>query len=399
MKFVLPAIFFLFSGALVSVWLVDRERRYMAFCGAGFAFIGAAVLMQAAFIPTNYGANIILSGSFYVSGAMLMGYGMLRRSALSLPLTFYAGVWSVIVGVIAYNYYIEESLINRVYILNLGLGVMFLVVAWRLRVLWHGQIWDRVLLVVAVFLAVHFFPRTLLTTQALVHVNDPKTFTNSVFWNLSMFSTAIIGASLGLILLVATGADMALGLRRERDTDTLTGLLNRRGLLSQFAMLRHAQPTVAGSVIVCDLDYFKNVNDTYGHHTGDIALEQFASVIRTFLEPHDLAARTGGEEFVLFLRDVSVEKAFITAESLCLKTRDTAFGTTLPELKLTCSCGVARLEAGEDLWAAVDRADKQLYSAKQAGRNRTFAEGVYFSSVVTPLHKADNTAVKIRKIV
>jgi diguanylate cyclase (GGDEF)-like protein len=162
--------------------------------------------------------------------------------------------------------------------------------------------------------------------------------------------------------------------RLEAVVDPLTGLLNRTALYQRFGELhQQAQMTAGGTTVgflVVDLDHFKRINDEHGHATGDAVLERLAYVMRNSLRAFDLVYRLGGEEFVVVLPGVGLEKAAEIAERL----RQAAARARPEGLEVTVSIGVG-VAAGkeldfDDLYA---RADAALYAAKESGRNRVHA--------------------------
>lgn len=159
-------------------------------------------------------------------------------------------------------------------------------------------------------------------------------------------------------------------LDRQARFDALTGLLNRHGMeerLQQTLPLVHPDAAPLGIVMI-DIDHFKRINDRFGHATGDMALRAVAAVLRARLRKSDIAARLGGEEFVLMLPGANAEDALRAASELVALVADTVFDTVG---RITISCGVAQMtpaDAGVD--AALRRADKALYEAKAEGRNR-----------------------------
>ena len=127
------------------------------------------------------------------------------------------------------------------------------------------------------------------------------------------------------------------------------------------------------SLLMADIDFFKKVNDTYGHQAGDIVLKKLADVFLLALRDIDFAARFGGEEFIVLLPETNAENALITAERLRASVND--IQVTLPQgevVKLTVSIGAASYaaSANDSLEKLIYEADKALYAAKEAGRNR-----------------------------
>jgi len=156
--------------------------------------------------------------------------------------------------------------------------------------------------------------------------------------------------------------------RFEAQTDSLTGLMNRRAL---FEAMGHASLGPRHAVVAFDLDRFKQINDRYGHAIGDEVLRRFADAVRDNIRDGDLAARTGGEEFVLVLRDASLQVATSTAERIRAIFAESLVETRNGPISATASAGVALVAAQDERFEeALNRADASLYRAKDGGRNR-----------------------------
>ena len=156
------------------------------------------------------------------------------------------------------------------------------------------------------------------------------------------------------------------------NTDALTGLYNRRHFDETLnaEVLRRRTPAAPHSLILFDVDHFKNVNDSYGHRTGDAVLKHLASVAKSQLTRDQLLYRTGGEEFAVFLANTPHSLALVTAELIRGAVETATFNVDGTPIQVTVSLGVAGLEAGDDITRLYQRADKLLYAAKAAGRNR-----------------------------
>ena len=126
-------------------------------------------------------------------------------------------------------------------------------------------------------------------------------------------------------------------------------------------------------VALLDMDDFKRLNDSLGHKAGDHALIHLSSVIQTTLRPSDSVARYGGEEFVLLLPDIELKEAVETIERLQRELTKKFFLHENERVLVTFSAGVALLNPEESLEDVVGRADKAMYHAKKAGKNRVFA--------------------------
>lgn len=163
-------------------------------------------------------------------------------------------------------------------------------------------------------------------------------------------------------------------LREQALHDPLTGLYNRRYLSETIEReiaiaIREQKPL---SVIVMDLDHFKNINDTYGHQVGDQFLTEFANLIENGIRKSDTACRYGGEEFLLVLPGTTLEDAAKRADEIRLECANFHIPHKGRKLKVTISMGVATFPLhGKKPEEIVIKADKALYSSKQNGRNRT----------------------------
>jgi diguanylate cyclase (GGDEF)-like protein len=166
---------------------------------------------------------------------------------------------------------------------------------------------------------------------------------------------------------------LAVQLKESADRDPLTGIHNRRWLARklpqtiEFAQ-RHQRPYAVGML---DIDHFKQINDAYGHLTGDAALVWVATQINCHLRKSDALVRVGGEEFLLLLPETDLPGARELAERICQQlARDRFASAGNPPLQITVSIGVAQLGPTDNADQLMNRADQGLYVAKQQGRNR-----------------------------
>ena len=263
-------------------------------------------------------------------------------------------------------------------------------------------LWGTVLGTIAVFYLRN--PRAFGTARLLLSVLAIDTFRNVVenayfgvyFGSLYGFFPAALGSVLGAphlviipkLLNIVAGA-VVLGLLLLRwlpafshdvailqdfaDTDPLTKLLNRRSFLvfARDTMEHFRRYRRSFGILMIDIDHFKVVNDVHGHGAGDVVIQGIASVIGLAVRPTDKVARFGGEEFVVLLREVSVEEMMIVAERIRTAVGSSPIRTNEFDLIVTVSVGCTMVGyADAQVEDVIDRADRALYLAKASGRNR-----------------------------
>ncbi|MCP4295645.1 MAG: diguanylate cyclase [Proteobacteria bacterium] len=152
-------------------------------------------------------------------------------------------------------------------------------------------------------------------------------------------------------------------------TDLLTGVMNRRSFIiaSEEEIKRSERYGTPLSMIYCDIDFFKLINDQHGHAVGDEVLKKFAKTLKENLRSSDYLGRWGGEEFIILTTEIDL----VSAEKLSEKLRQKIMELSIqPVEQVTCSFGVAEKKGGELFEALCERADQALYQAKESGRNK-----------------------------
>ncbi len=158
-------------------------------------------------------------------------------------------------------------------------------------------------------------------------------------------------------------------LRIRADTDSMTGLLNRNAFLERIKPLNKLSPCSA--FLVVDADNFKNINDIYGHHAGDKALQEIVEALKAPLRDDDILARIGGEEFALFLPQTDTQEAISLAEQLRATVENIRFMPVHSLIyPLSISVGIAMSDGTYTTSQLMRMADQSLYQAKAKGRNQ-----------------------------
>jgi len=203
---------------------------------------------------------------------------------------------------------------------------------------------------------------------------NSRTFSDEMYNQLiiqTLFFTPAFLALITIFIFLSYMKDIQKILLEEASTDSMTGLYNRRFVIKQgkkllSSALRH-EHTMA--LIMCDIDKFKSVNDTFGHSVGDQAIVEFANILEQTVREEDIVARIGGEEFVILFPETELNEALDFAEKIRANTQAISINTQQGELKFTASFGVSNFD-DMDIKSNFKKADKALYRAKESGRNK-----------------------------
>jgi diguanylate cyclase (GGDEF)-like protein len=182
-----------------------------------------------------------------------------------------------------------------------------------------------------------------------------------------------------------SNARMVQKLETMATTDGMTGLLNKRAMIEQAEQKISAAARFGRklSVLVTDIDFFKKVNDTYGHDIGDVVIKGLGDILRKHKRTTDVVARFGGEEFVVLCEQTDENGAMLLAERIREELQKTVFATPHGKLQVTCSLGVATFpEAGNDWESMFKAADDALYISKRGGRNQSTLHSIRRTSEV-----------------
>lgn len=234
--------------------------------------------------------------------------------------------------------------------------------------IWFGILWGLPIPLVTLLIQIHFLKASGGENLCLTAITSP------VQW-FFLVHPLLFGMIFGVLGTIRNDQDAQLKgmikkLEQLSTLDPLTGLSNRRYFAHIFhdECARSLRRHEAMSLLFLDLDHFKRVNDDYGHHFGDLALQATAGCLKNQCRPYDTIVRWGGEEFVILLRDNDEQAAQHFAERI-RQAVQRGVDPALP-FHLTISIGLAQYQENDSLQDLIDRADKALYHAKQTGRNK-----------------------------
>jgi diguanylate cyclase (GGDEF)-like protein len=345
-----------------------QRRQILVMIGASY-LIDAALLMTYAYagtIPATIGPAFAVCGLIFVVGSIALselGFNeRFRDHYLVAP----------------------QSIINMVIMLAFTwiapeVGVMFLCTLFVVFSFSSLRATPQQTAIVWTAMALGLAGLFLLTDKpiAMPHGNHIERFATMTVFVLTIGRCMFIGIFSSALRqsLYKSGVDLKEAYKRIEELselDDLTGSFNRRCIMSvldEEIARAHGSQTPC-SVALIDLDWFKRINDTYGHPTGDEVLRTFAITVFANIRPIDKFGRYGGEEFLLLLPDTSGEGAARILDRLRAIIADLDWSAFSPGMQVTISAGIATLKPNETPDIILARADSALYAAKARGRNR-----------------------------
>ena len=363
----LTAICFAIAFAVVSTR--SRSRVAALWIAAGFAVASLSALCEILVAYTDLTKPWAIGAFATVLGGMILlrcGIGELYGSRTSPALAL--GFFLAGIGVDLLIYDLPRGTPLQAFTYQAPFGLVMMSSAVAVFASTRRLAIDRALGALLVVTSVHFFAKAGLA----VLVGSGRTAKDYIGTNyalISQSSTAILIVAVGLTLLSVFVLGIMAEERSNSERDALSGLANRRGFDSGVTAAIARAPAASHSFIICDLDHFKNINDTYGHQAGDEVIRSFGSLLRMSAPNKSVVGRIGGEEFAIFLPATTVDMAAMFAQALRRGVEELSI-SGLPEAgSVTASFGVAELRPGVDQIDAMRDADIALYEAKRAGRN------------------------------
>ncbi|MCV9960507.1 GGDEF domain-containing protein [Pararhizobium sp. BT-229] len=230
---------------------------------------------------------------------------------------------------------------------------------------------DLILMALLLLTAAHFASKVYLAVTFGAGSNA-QAYLASTYALVSQSLGAVLVVSTGLTLLAVIVVEIMDDAKANSEIDPLSGLFNRRGFNERVdQILSRPISTYPHCVILCDLDHFKAVNDTYGHTAGDQVILSLGRMLKQCAPPEAICARFGGEEFAIFLPSTSETTGYLFAQGLRGSFSSLAFPGLPEDVRVTASFGVCGIESTAiSIADAINRADAALYDAKRNGRNR-----------------------------
>ncbi|MGE8233079.1 MAG: diguanylate cyclase domain-containing protein [Stenotrophomonas sp.] len=365
---VVPATSLLLGLALLAGWRSLRDHRYLLWLAGGYICtvfpLAAQILMDNARMATWS----VLTGAMYCAGSWATAQGFALRSGgrVSGPAALAISLITLL-ALFCFSR-LDDVLGTRIVFLNLGMGLLL---ALALPVLFDSEqpdtLFERLLRRTYLLLVAYAILRPLLA-WLLAGWFTSSGLPRSGLWLWMLAFNLLLNLWLLFLLLGGLAQQLMGELRHERNHDPLTQLLNRRAFFEIANHRLQHDPARPWALLACDVDHFKQVNDTWGHAAGDNVLRQVGVLLQQMTRPDDLVARFGGEEFVLLVHCHDLPTAARIAERI--RVGLSQMHCSPAKQSITASFGVTMVATAQDLESALERADLAVYQAKHEGRNR-----------------------------
>jgi diguanylate cyclase (GGDEF)-like protein len=350
---------------ILSRFGFDSRRWASAFCllGTGYGLMTFQLGYWSVVKP-------LIEDLFFLLGAGAMTAALSHRFHVAAGWRTKGVIVAVALGSAAYFLAFHHSARLETLSIQTGCALMLCtaLLARRDAVLSKG---DRVLLVTFSTVC------AMLLLQCVGYLFAPEAGPVAGAWRATIWgfliqlTGGIIAIGLTFAILLAVSLDVIDRLRLVSQTDALTGVLNRRGMEEACMRLaKAARGKMPLAIILADLDYFKDINDSFGHEAGDMVIVRMGQLLKLAAGTRGEAGRTGGEEFVLIVQEHDLEAAVALANRVRNAFSHIEWPFDPSGLRRTASFGIAIVGAGESYASAMARADAMLYLAKRAGRNR-----------------------------
>jgi diguanylate cyclase (GGDEF)-like protein len=371
-----PIVCFAFAAAFFTMYLYSRKKPSIGLFALSY-FIGGLSFVYGVF-RGNFDeiiTSLTINGLYLLTLCILTAAISLHFSK-KIPYLTLTLITTITLGAMSWFLLIDYSMSLRTAVMNFGAGLLLLPALAVIPRKNCPPIYKAIFWVLVVSFA-QFYVRTSLTLYFATEQLTMETYGDSIYLVAFHFSMTLASVGLALTLCIAIGMEEIIQMRRLSETDALSGLVNRRGfeqeVTGQIEMALARK--VPLSLIVCDIDHFKRINDTFGHDVGDQIIRGFAKIIESSCRRTDLVARIGGEEFCIMLPVATKEMALLVANSARETFHNNKF-RSLPKGEFcSASFGVAQIEVGDTYETLFKRADSALYKAKQTGRNKSVVVG------------------------
>jgi len=388
-NFLVGGVFALIFGLIAAYDKAYRSARWFAFA-YGMGMVNMCLEFALHYFPA-YSRFIVVGifTSFLIS--LLCGIvGLYRRYEVEPPYFLLIGVFTV--SVVTNNYIYDMPRADFVRLLLYQAPYVVAQVIGAFAVFRHGRRrLETALGVVLSLSGLNYLAKPFVSAMVGGPGTRPQDYADTVYALYSQTIGAFLAVTLGVMFVMVYVYDMLGDIKAEAETDRLSGLLNRRGFEARVELLRQSA-VMPATLVLCDLDHFKQINDDFGHAVGDQVIEAFSTLLKSLAPETAVVGRMGGEEFAVLLPMANAASARLFAENARAHFAELAINGLPDWRRVTASFGVAEMVDGEPYAGMHQRADMALYEAKGEGRNRV--------SVARPLlfsrRKTDRSELRVR---
>lgn len=359
-----PLLTLALSAAFGILWLLRPRPIYGGQLALAFLLVSTSFLLQSFDLGLGAATARFCSNLLITGALILLLDTLLRRRGLTAPLGLMGVIGTITMVGMGWFIWVDEDFYARVVIMSAGLGLLSLTGAISLYKAGSPTSVDRAILIVTALSILYFFARPIVEfLLADAGARTPDIL--APYWLTTNLATILYCLLVALTMLTAVAMDAMADLQAQTQTDSLSGLLNRRGFEVQGEKLLrlYCASDRPLSLVMADLDHFKTVNDQHGHARGDQVIADFARRLRLTMGADAIAGRLGGEEFAVLLPQADLSVALSFAETVRASEREAG------AIRVTASFGVAEQQVSESLEHLLERCDTALYAAKRDGRD------------------------------
>jgi diguanylate cyclase (GGDEF)-like protein len=363
---IVPVCLILMGSLLLICNFFFNAPSYLFWLGLGYIVPSFSLAAQSFMSNQQLTMTAPFLGGLYLFGAWASAYAMaLRKKASSHAFTALL-MAMITLGLLVYYSYVDEQLWIRMLILNIAIATIGSLVLRSTFANYQQSDWlNKIVDFSYFFIVLYTFIRSMIIYFFLQNI-DASMLANSAWWLMMLAASILLSLWFAIVLLGTLVRDVILKLNDERSKDPLTHLLNRRGFYDAAKINLIKLPQKQYFLLMCDVDHFKKINDTYGHLIGDQILQRVGYLVSQNVSDEDLVGRFGGEEFIVLLQVADLEVAYKVAEKMRIAIETEHFSSQ--NILLTASFGLAQVKQ-RNLNFGIEVADKRLYAAKRAGRN------------------------------
>ena len=368
----IPAMYVLFTVALTIIAVIERRLISARWAAFGFFVATVSIIVDGFKDPNGNPWISWFTIATHFLPLLIMVQAFLSRHGRQVPVFAVAVAFFGTMFAMPDMPWTPPNWVRGIFVQGACTAIIMsgLPVLWTMR---RKSIVDVIAFCVILGAALTYAGRTM--AMVLNPIGETRQDVVAFYEGLNIVfhaASALMGMSVGIVLMMTIGYDILRGRMNEGEIDPLTAVGNRRRL-DRWVGEHASGKRLIGAVLAVDLDHFKRVNDMYGHDAGDKVLQCVGRELDALFGKFGCVCRVGGEEFVILLREANADAVQALALSARARIHAIALDGSLSQLQVTASVGFCRMAPDGDVHEAMQRADSAVYCAKNDGRNRVVA--------------------------